>query len=62
MTVRELINELENYRGDMEVVMQPYNSSYAHEISKLKTKELRSSFGEDRKVIAIMSDGQEGLL
>lgn len=60
MTVRELIEELECFDDDMEVVMKPSNSMYVDGISGAETKELRSFYGEDRNVLVITSSGQEG--
>ena len=60
MTVRELIEELECYNDDMEVVMKPSNSTYVDGINEPKVKELRAFFGEDRKVLVLTSSGQEG--
>lgn len=62
MTVRELIDELEYYDDDMEVVMRPSNSIYVDGISIVDTKELRSFYGDDRDVLALMSDGQIGAI
>lgn len=60
MTVRELINELEYYDDDMEVVMKPSNSMYVDGIVETETNELRSFYGDDREVVVLTSDGQEG--
>lgn len=60
MTVRELIDELECFDDDMEVVMKPSNSMYVDAISGSDTRELRSFYGENREVLVLTSDGQEG--
>lgn len=60
MTVRELIEELECFDEDMEVVMRPSNSMYVDGIYGVITKELRAFYGEDRDVLVLTSDGQEG--
>lgn len=60
MTVRELINELECYDDDLEVVMKPSNSMYVDGISGTETDDLRAFYGEDRDVLVLTSDGQEG--
>lgn len=60
MTVRELIEELECFDEDMEVVMRPSNSMYVDGINGAITKELRAFYGEDRDVLVLTSDGQEG--
>lgn len=60
MTVRNLINQLENFDDDMEIVIKPSNSMYVDGISGTKTKELRAFYGENREVIVITSAGQLG--
>ena len=60
MTVRELIEELECFDEDMEVVMQPSNSMYVDVINGASTEELRAFYGDDREVLVITSSGQEG--
>lgn len=60
MTVRDLINELECFDDDMEVVMKPSNSMYVDGISGADTNELRAFYGENRDVLVIRSSGQEG--
>lgn len=60
MTVRELIEELECFDEDMEVVMKPSNSMYVDGINGASTEELRAFYGDDREVLVITSSGQEG--
>ena len=60
MTVRELIEELECFDEDMEVVMQTSNSMYVDGINGASTEELRAFYGDDREVLVITSSGQEG--
>lgn len=60
MTVRELIEELECFDGDMEVVIKASNSMYVDGISGATEKELRSFYGSDRNVLVILPDGQLG--
>lgn len=62
MTVRELIEELECYDSDMEIVMKPSNSIYVDGIRGAIKKEMTAMFGEDREVLVILSDGQEGVV
>lgn len=63
MTVRELIEELEEFGGDMEVVFEPSNSHYVDSIREtLIEREISSFYGEDRKAVVIVSDGQTGTL
>ena len=60
MTVRELIDELECFDDDMEVVMKPSNSMYVDWIGGAREKELRSFYGNDTTVLVLTSDGQAG--
>ena len=60
MKVKELIRELENFDGDMEVVTKQSNGMYVEAISGADTKELRSFWGKDRTVVVIMPDSQIG--
>lgn len=60
MTVKELIDELKYFDGNMEVVMKPSNSMYVNSISHADTKELRAFYGKDRNVVTLISYGQEG--
>ena len=61
MTVRELIEELEEFDGDMEVVFKPSNSNYVDSIREMPIeREISSFYGEDRKAVVILSDGQTG--
>lgn len=60
MRVGELIDYLENYDEDMEIVMQPSNSMYVDDICDISVMELRSFWGNDREVCVITSDGQAG--
>lgn len=62
MTVRDLINELEHFNDDMEVVIKPSNSMYVDGISGTNTRKLRSFYGEDREVLVVTSDGQVGAI
>lgn len=60
MTVGELINELEGFDKDLEIVIKPSNSIYAEGIRGTHKVQLRSPFGENRNVLVITSVGQEG--
>lgn len=60
MTINELIRELENFDGDMEVVTKQSNGRYVEAVSGAGTKELISFYGKDRTVVVIMPDGQIG--
>ncbi len=60
MTVKELINELKCFDDDMEVVMQSCNSMYVDGVGGTETNELIAFYGENRDVLVITSDGQQG--
>lgn len=60
MTIKELINELENFDENMEVVMGSTNSMYVNSIRCATTKELAAFFGKDREVILLKADNQIG--
>lgn len=60
MTVRDLIDLLNDFNGDMEVVMKPSNSMYVDAVCNIKQSELNAFWGEDKKVCVITSDGQVG--
>ena len=60
MTVRELIEELECFDEDMEVVMRPSNSMYVDGINGASTEELRAFYGDNKEVLVSTSSGQEG--
>jgi hypothetical protein len=62
MTIKELIRELENFDGDMEVVTKQSNGVCVEAVSGADTKELRSFYGKDRTVVVIMPDGQIGAI
>lgn len=53
MTVKELIDELQTYDYDMEVVMKPENSRYVHSPSSSKKREINSFWGNDYEAIVI---------
>ena len=42
MTVRDLINELEHFNDNMEVVIKPSNSMYVDGVSETNTRRLKS--------------------
>ena len=60
MTIKELIRELENFDGDMEVVTKQSNGMYVEAVRGADTKELRSFYSKDRTVVVIVPDGQIG--
>lgn len=60
MTIRELIDELEYFDENTEVVMQGVNSMYVDSISHATTKELRANWGKDREVVVLVAEDQEG--
>lgn len=60
MTVKELKELLGSFDDSMEVVMKPSNSMYVDAIRGVREKEMIAMFGEDREVLVLLSDGQEG--
>lgn len=62
MTVRDLINKLEQFDNDIEVVMESKNSDYVDFAGSPIENELYSLRGNDRNVIVIKSNGQAGTL
>lgn len=62
MTVKELIEELEQYDEDMEIVMIPSNSRYADEIGGIDGGELLAFYGDNREVLVLTSNGQVGAI
>lgn len=60
MTVRELIELLEDFDENTEVVMQACNSMYVDGIVGVSIEELRAFYGNDREVLVIKSIGQKG--
>lgn len=64
MTVRELIDLLQDEVGDMdmEVVFKPSNSYYVETLSDcgINICKLNSFYDEDRDAVVIYSDGQVG--
>lgn len=55
MTVRELINELERFDGNAEVVIS--KSRYAFEIKKVKNSNINSCWSDDMLAAVVVSLG-----
>lgn len=62
MTVGELMEELQFYDQDMEVVMKPSNSSYADDVADTAIKQMAAFYGGDRDVVVLTSDMQLGAI
>ena len=60
MTARELIEELERFDDDMEIIMQPSGSGYADTINRVNIEELRPFYGARKDVLVLQSGGQVG--
>lgn len=64
MTVRELIEELENFDGDMEVrigMIQNYGSNFAMSIcDNIEEHEIKSFYGEDYNAVVLTEGSQIG--
>jgi hypothetical protein len=64
MTVRDLIEELENFDGDMEVrigMIQNYGSNFAMNIiDDIAEHKIRSFYGDDFKAVVLTEGNQIG--
>lgn len=63
MTVRELIDMLENFDGDMEVMIgmqQTYGTDFAMSIRDVEEYNVMAFYGEDYKAVVITEGGQCG--
>ena len=61
MTVRELIEMLENCPEDMEIVVQGSNSDYAEEIDRARRGYgVRAYYGDDYEAVVLTCEGQVG--
>lgn len=63
MTVRELIDMLENFDGDMEVrigMQQTYGTDFAMSIRDVEEYNVMAFYGEDYKAVVITEGGQCG--
>jgi hypothetical protein len=66
MTVRDLIEELENFDGDMEVLIgmrQQYGSDFAMDIEyDIEKRNVRAFYGDDYKAVIITEGSQCGVV
>lgn len=62
MTVRELIDELENYDEDMEVVFRGSNTMYVDSIITTGTAEVRAFYGDNWEAVVLYADQQVGAI
>lgn len=60
MTVKELIELLSECDKNMEIVMQTSNSIYVHSIKGIIKEKMIAHYGENRPVLVMTSNGQEG--
>lgn len=63
MTVRQLIEELENFDDDMEVrigMQQNYGTDFAMSIRDVEEYDINSFYGADYKAVVITEGGQCG--
>lgn len=60
MTVRALIDKLENYDEDMEVVLRGSHTMYVDSIGAIGTNEVRAFYGNDWEAVVLYSDQQVG--
>ena len=65
MTVRDLIDELENFDEDMEVrigMIQSYGSNFAMNISEVDEYKVKAWYGEDFNAVVITEGSQIGVV
>lgn len=63
MTVRELIEELEGYDDNKEVLMCPSFSDYVESIGEVNgLREIRAFYGSDFDAVILGSNGQVGMI
>ena len=60
MTVRNLIDKLENYDEDMEVVFRGSNTIYVDSIETTGTNKVRAFYGDDWEAVVLYADQQVG--
>ena len=60
MTVRDLIDELEYYDKDLEVVFKESNTTYVNSIEIIGTNEIRAFYGNDGEAVILYADQQVG--
>ena len=62
MTVRELINELENYDDDQEVMIgqfQTYGSDWCYTISEVEEHDVNGLYGDDMDDVVLILEGRQ---
>lgn len=65
MTVRDLIDELENFDEDMEVrigMIQNYGSNFAMNIIEVDEHKVKAWYGEDFNAVVITEGSQIGVV
>lgn len=60
MTVRDLIDELENYDEDMEVVFRGSNAMYVETIGTTGTNEIKAFYGKNWEAVVLYGNQQVG--
>lgn len=60
MTVRELINELERFEDDVEVVTKSCNSFYVDNIGEVERQNINSFWGDDCEAVVLSAYDQIG--
>ena len=61
MTVKELIICLETFEPTTEVVFKPENSDYVYKPKKLRERDVRAFYGEDRPMVVISAEQTGGV-
>lgn len=60
MTVAELVEELEHYDTESEVLIRPCNSIYVERVDSIGEDEVRAFYGEDYTAVIIYAESQAG--
>lgn len=61
MTAKELIMCLQTFEPTTEVVFKPENSDYVYKPKKLREREVRAFYGQDRYMIVISTEQTGGV-
>ena len=62
MTVRELIDELNRFEDDIEVVMKPCNSDYVHNICEAERRNVRGFWNDKTENVVLFAYDQTGAI
>lgn len=54
MTIRELINELENFDDEAEITV--YRGDFVYSVNNVKVRKVKTAFGSDKEYVTIGTD------